>query len=59
MEKKIFVLTAGYGQTEYNEKKIAKLIKMIEKVDVKINFIALDFMNEYDVELDDPSKPQN
>lgn len=32
---------------------------MIEKVDVKINFIALDFMNEYDVELDDPSKPES
>ncbi|CAD8182140.1 unnamed protein product [Paramecium octaurelia] len=59
MEKKIFVLTAGYGQTEYNEKKIGKLIKMIEKVDVKINFIALDFMNEYDAELDDPTKPEN
>ncbi|CAD8123928.1 unnamed protein product [Paramecium sonneborni] len=59
MDKKIFVLTAGFGQTEYNEKKIGKLIKMIEKVDVKINFIALDFMNEYDVELDDPTKPEN
>ncbi|CAD8207171.1 unnamed protein product [Paramecium pentaurelia] len=59
MDKKIFVLTAGFGQTDYNEKKIAKLVKMIEKVDVKINFIALDFMNEYDVDLDDPTKPEN
>jgi ATP-dependent DNA helicase 2 subunit 2 len=30
---------------------------MIEKVDVKINFIALDFMNDYDAEMDDPNKP--
>lgn len=30
---------------------------MIERVDVKINFIALDFMNDYDPEMDDPNKP--
>lgn len=31
---------------------------MIEKVDVKINFIALDFMSDYDADMDDPSKPE-
>ncbi|CAD8095017.1 unnamed protein product [Paramecium primaurelia] len=58
MEKKIFILTAGCGQTDYSEKQITKLIKMIEKVDVKINFIALDFMNDYNGDMDDPDKPE-
>lgn len=31
---------------------------MIEKVDVKINFIALDFMNDYNGYMDDPDKPE-
>lgn len=57
IEKKIFILTNGSGSTDYSEKQIQKLIRMIVKVDVKINFIALDFMNQYDPDMDDPSKP--
>ncbi|CAD8205721.1 unnamed protein product [Paramecium pentaurelia] len=55
---KIFILTAGCGQTDYSEIQITKLINMIEKVDVKINFIALDFMNDYNGDIDDPDKSE-
>lgn len=30
---------------------------MVKRVDVKINIIAIDFLNEYDPTMDDPNKP--
>ena len=45
------------GMTEYNDKDILKLMKLIEKLDVKINIICLDFMQAYDADKDDPDKP--
>lgn len=57
-EKKLFILTSGGGETSYNEKKIAKLINLIRRIDVKINFIAIDFIDKYDAEMDDPDDPE-
>lgn len=55
---KIFVLTCGCGDTDYNENQLLKLIKMIKKVDVKINLIAIDFLDMYKLEHDDPNQPE-
>ena len=32
-------------------------MRLVEKLDVKINVICLDFMQAYDVDKDDPDKP--
>lgn len=33
-------------------------MKMIKKVNVKINLIAIDFLDMYNPEHDDPNKPE-
>ena len=43
----IYVMTCGNGESDYKEKQISRLVKMIKKVGVKVNFIAIDFMDEY------------
>lgn len=33
-------------------------MRQIKKVDVKINLIAIDFMDKYNLDHDDPDKPE-
>jgi ATP-dependent DNA helicase 2 subunit 2 len=51
-------MSCGNGETEYKEKQISRLVKMIKQVGVKINFIAIDFMDEYSIEMDDPERSE-
>ncbi|KAL4491899.1 hypothetical protein ABPG72_006154 [Tetrahymena utriculariae] len=49
-EKKIQLMTAGFGKTSYKEKQIMDLIEKARKVQSKINVIGFDFLKKYNPE---------
>lgn len=49
-------MTCGCGESEYDERSVAKIARVVKRNSVAVNFIAIDFMVEYDPEADDPEK---
>lgn len=49
-KKRLFLFTSGEGKTDYSKEDIRSLSEIINQTGVKINIIAIDFMESYDEE---------
>jgi ATP-dependent DNA helicase 2 subunit 2 len=48
--KRIFLFTAGMGETDFDNHDIRTLAGRLEEADIKLNLIPIDFMTSYSAE---------